>query len=117
MLFRSWRLDTFIKPNKERSIKIIENGGWHFSQIMSPKQIQLKLLNDEHHDEYELNKLKYTKIKDMIKKKYVIYDHNADQKDLKKKWSSKIFLTKINTNKLPDYIKKNLKKYRNLISN
>ena len=112
-----WRLDTFIKPNKERSIKIIENGGWHFSQIMSPKQIQLKLLNDEHHDEYELNKLKYAEIKDMVKKKYIVYDHNADQKDLKKKWSSKIFLTKINTNKLPDYIKKNLKKYRNLISN
>ena len=111
-----WRFDTFIKHNKERSVKIIENGGWHFSQIMNPKQIQVKFLNDEHHDEYELNKLRYAKIKDMIKKKYIIYDHNADQKDLKKKWNSKIFLTKINTNKLPIYIKKNLKKYRSLIS-
>ena len=52
----------------------------------------------------------------MIKKKYIIYDHNADQKDLKKKWNNKIFLTKINTNKLPIYIRKNLKKYRSLIS-
>jgi beta-1,4-mannosyl-glycoprotein beta-1,4-N-acetylglucosaminyltransferase len=112
-----WRVDTFIKPNKERSVKIIENGGWHFSQLMNPKQIQVKFLNDEHHDEYELNKLRYAKIKDMIKKKYIIYDHNADQKDLKKKWNSKIFLTKINTNKLPIYIKKNLKKYRSIISN
>jgi beta-1,4-mannosyl-glycoprotein beta-1,4-N-acetylglucosaminyltransferase len=111
-----WRVDTFIKANKERSVKIIENGGWHFSQIMNPKQIQVKFLNDEHHDEYELNKLRYAKIKDMIKKKYIIYDHNADQKDIKKKWNSKIFLTKINTNKLPVYIKKNLKKYRSLIS-
>lgn len=112
-----WRFDTLIKPNKERSVKIIENGGWHFSQIMNPKQIQVKFLNDEHHDEYELNKIKYKKIKDMIKKKYIIYDHNVDQKDVKKKWNSKIFLTKININKLPIYIKKNLKKYRNIISN
>ena len=52
---------------------------------MSPKQLQTKFLNDEHHDEYELNKLKYAKIKDMIKKKYIIYDHYADQKNLKKK--------------------------------
>ena len=111
-----WRLDTLIKPNKERSVKIIKNGGWHFSQIMNPKQIQIKFLNDEHHDEYELNKLKYKKIKDMIKKKYIIYDHHADQKNLKKKWSNKIFLNSINTNQLPFYVKKNLKKYRSLIS-
>jgi len=112
-----WRFDTFIKPNKERSVQIIERGGWHFSQIMNPKQIQTKFLNDEHHDEYELNKLKYEKIKDMIKNKYIIYDHSADQKDLKKKWNNKVFLTRININQLPIYIKRNLKKYRNLISN
>ena len=82
---------------------------------MSPKQLQTKFLNDEHHDEYELNKLKYEKIKDMIKKKYIIYDHYADQKNLKKKWNSKIFLTKTNINDLPFYIKNNLKKYKNFI--
>ncbi len=114
--YQWWRFDTLIKSNKERSLKIIENGGWHFSQIMSPKKIQIKFLNDEHHDEYELNKLKYKKIKEMIKKKYIIYDHNADQKNLKKKWNSKVFLTKISTNNLPEYIKKNLKKYKSLIS-
>ena len=110
-----WRFDIILKPNKHRSIKIINNGGWHFSQIMSPKQIQTKFLNDEHHDEYELNKLKYAKIKDMIKKRYIIYDHYADQKNLKKKWNSKIFLTKININNLPFYIKNNLKKYKSFI--
>ena len=112
-----WRLDTLIKPNKERSVKIVQKGGWHFSQIMNPKQIQIKFLNDEHHDEYELNKLKYAKIKDMVKNKYIIYDHNADQKNLKKKWNNKIFLNKINISQLPIYIKKNLKKYRSLIAN
>jgi beta-1,4-mannosyl-glycoprotein beta-1,4-N-acetylglucosaminyltransferase len=112
-----WRIDTLVKPNKEKSVKIIKNGGWHFSQIMNAKQIQIKFLNDEHHDEYEVNKLKYKKIKDMIRKKYIIYDHHADQKNLKKKWNNKIFLTKVSTNQLPIYIKKNLKKYRSLIDN
>ena len=110
-----WRFDIIFKPNKHRSVKIINNGGWHFSQIMSPKQLQTKFLNDEHHDEYELNKLKYAKIKDMIKKKYIIYDHYADQENLKKKWNNKIFLSKVNINNLPIYIKNNLRKYKSFI--
>jgi beta-1,4-mannosyl-glycoprotein beta-1,4-N-acetylglucosaminyltransferase len=112
----SWyRLDTFFKNNKVRNIKIIKNGGWHFSQLMNPKQIQYKFLNDEHHDEYELNKMKYKKIKEMVKNKYIIYDHFADQKELKKKWNNKVFLSTTSTNKLPEYIRKNIKKYNNWI--
>jgi beta-1,4-mannosyl-glycoprotein beta-1,4-N-acetylglucosaminyltransferase len=114
--YKWWRFDTLIKSNKQRSIKIVDNGGWHFSQIMSPKQIEIKFLNDEHHDEYELNKLKYKEIKKMVNEKYIRYDHFADQKNLKKKWNNKVFLTKISVNKLPVYIKKNIKKYKSLIS-
>ena len=83
---------------------------------MNPKQIQYKFLNDEHHDEYELNPIQYNKIEEMVKKKYIIYDHSADQKELKKKWNNKIFLTQVALNKLPNFIRKNLKKYKNLIS-
>ena len=61
-----WRFDTLIRKNKETSVKIINNGGWHFSQIMNSKQIQTKFLNDEHHDEYELNKLSDKKIKQIV---------------------------------------------------
>lgn len=111
-----YRIDTYFKDNKERNIKIVENGGWHFSQLMKPKQIQYKFLNDEHHDEYELNPIKYNQIEEMVKKKYIIYDHSADQKELKKKWNNKIFLTQVALNKLPNFIRKNLKKYKNLIS-
>ena len=111
-----WRLDTYLKNNKERNVKIINRGGWHFSQLMNPKQIQYKFLNDEHHDEYELNPVKYKKIEDMVKKKYIIYNHHEDKKELKKKWNNKIFLTQVGINKLPYYIKKNKKKYNNWIS-
>jgi beta-1,4-mannosyl-glycoprotein beta-1,4-N-acetylglucosaminyltransferase len=114
--YRFWRIDSYFKNNKERSVRIVKNGGWHFSQLMKPKQIQYKFLNDEHHDEYELNQVKYKKIEDMVKKKYIIYNHNADKKDLKKKWNNKIFLTQVSMNKLPNYIKKNKKKYTNWIS-
>ena len=112
----SWyRIDTFFKNNKERNIKIIKNGGWHFSQLMKPKQIQFKFLNDEHHDEYELNQIQYKQIKEMVKKKYIIYDQSADKKELKKKFNNKIFLTQVTLSKLPNYIKKNFKKYKNWI--
>jgi beta-1,4-mannosyl-glycoprotein beta-1,4-N-acetylglucosaminyltransferase len=111
-----WRLDTYFKNNKETSVKIINTGGWHFSQLMNPKQIQYKFLNDEHHDEYELNQIKYKKIEDMIKKKYITYNHYVDKKQIKKKWNNKIYLEKIDLNRLPFYIKNNLKKYNNWIS-
>ena len=112
----SWyRFDTLLTNNKEKNIKIINNGGWHFSQLMKPRQIQYKFLNDEHHDEYELNKVKYKKIKEMVRNKYIIYNHFADQKKLKEKWNNKVFLSKTKINKLPEYIKKNFKKYKNWI--
>jgi beta-1,4-mannosyl-glycoprotein beta-1,4-N-acetylglucosaminyltransferase len=111
-----WRFDTLIRKNKERSVKIINNGGWHFSQIMNSKQIQNKFLNDEHHDEYELNKLTDKKIKDMLKNKYIIYNHLADKKDLNKKWNNKIKLTLTNLNFLPTYIRNNFRKYKTLIA-
>jgi beta-1,4-mannosyl-glycoprotein beta-1,4-N-acetylglucosaminyltransferase len=114
--YQWWRLDTIFNSYKKRSVKIIENGGWHFSQIMSPKQIQEKFLNDEHHDEYELNKLKFKKIKEMIEKKYIIYNHYVDKKNLKEKWNNRIYLTKVSIYNLPIYIQNNLKKFRNLLS-
>ena len=114
--YQWWRLDTIFNSVKKRSVKIIENGGWHFSQIMSPKQIQEKFLNDEHHDEYELNKLKFKKIKEMIEKKYIIYNHYVDKKNLKEKWNNRIYLTKVSIDDLPIYIQNNLKKFKNLLS-
>ena len=83
---------------------------------MNSKQIQTKFLNDEHHDEYELNKLSDKKIKDMLRNKYIIYNHLADKKELNQKWNNKIKLTLVNLNILPAYIKNNVKKYKKLIA-
>ena len=37
-----YRLDTFFSKNKYISIKIIDNGGWHFSNIKSAEEIEHK---------------------------------------------------------------------------
>jgi hypothetical protein len=54
-------------------------------------------------------------IEEMVKNAYIPYDHSADKTDLKKKWSrqNRIYLTKINDNKLPNYLINNKNKYLN----
>ena len=38
---------------KYRNVKIIEDGGWHFSNLKSPEDIEDKMLNFGHHNEIE----------------------------------------------------------------
>jgi beta-1,4-mannosyl-glycoprotein beta-1,4-N-acetylglucosaminyltransferase len=64
--YKPWRLDTFFHKDKYINLNIIENGGWHFSQLKSPEDIFKKLLNDEHHDEFEMSGINLKKIKDMV---------------------------------------------------
>ena len=111
--YRWWRFDTFFKKNKYINLKIINNGGWHFSQIKNPKEIYIKSKNDEHHDEFDLAGTKESDIINMVNNRYIIYDHNTDQKDSKKKWSedNRFYLTEINNNKLPKYLIDNKNKY------
>ena len=108
-----WRVDTLFKKNKFINIEIIDNGGWHFSEIKSPEEIYEKHRNDEHHDEFELTKIGLEDIKKMIKHRYIHYDHNADKKDFDSKWGKniKVQLSKINNEELPKYLIKNKKKY------
>ncbi len=110
-----WRLDTLFKKDKFINLKIVDNGGWHFTELKSPKEIFIKHKNDEHHDEFDLTSISEQDIEDMVKNAYIPYDHTADKTDLKKKWSrqNRIYLTKINDNKLPNYLINNKNKYLN----
>ena len=78
-----YRLDTYISKNKYTDVNIIENGGWHFSQLKKSKDIEIKLLNQEHHDEYKLAKDKLPKVADLIRRKSIIYDYQAKSTDYK----------------------------------
>ena len=103
------------KKNKFINLKIINNGGWHFSEIKSPEEIYEKHKNDEHHDEFELTNIKLNDIKEMISNRYIHYNHNADKKDFNLKWSKniKVNLSRIDDLLLPKYLTKNKNKYSN----
>ena len=88
----------------------IKNGGWHFTCIRTPEDLEKKLLNFAHHYEFEQSGLNSNDLKKLIKEKRVMYDHNVDQKGYK--WSGKSILKKINLNYLPNYIKDNAERFK-----
>jgi len=74
-----WRLDIIFSKRKYNDIFYVHNGGWHFTNIKSPEDIEKKLLNYTHHDEFKKSKLKLEDLRKKIKEKKIIYDHSVDQ--------------------------------------
>ncbi len=108
-----WRLDTFFSKSKYRSIKFIDDGGWHFSYLKTPEEIEKKLKSYLHHREYELNPIGVKKIKKLIKQKETIYNLKIDQRLNQFGGGNK--LSKVNINILPKYISENKDKLENWI--
>ena len=108
-----WRIDTLFRTDKFINLKIIDDGGWHFTEVKSAEEILVKHKNDEHHDEFDLTGINENDILDMIKNHYIPYDHSIDQRDFEKKWNknNRIKLEKVNDLKLPNYLLKNKNKY------
>jgi len=108
-----WRLDVYFSENKYTKVKIIENGGWHFSYIKSPEDIEKKLKSYLHHREYDLNPLGIEKIKKMINEKKTIYNLKVDMRT--NKFDGGNELKKIDLNLLPSYISNNKNKFSDWI--
>ena len=108
--YPKWRFDLFFSKKKYTDLFFIENGGWHFTYLKSPEDLEKKLLNFAHHYEFEKSGLKINDIKRFIAEKRIVYDHGIDQRGYK--WSGRAILKKINTNLLPAYISSNLDKYK-----
>ena len=104
-----WRLDILFSKKKYSNLLYINNGGWHFTCIRTPEDLEKKLLNFAHHHEFEKSGLKTNDLKKLIREKRVMYDHNVDQRGYK--WSGKSILEKINLNLLPVYIQNNIEKF------
>jgi len=100
-----FRVDTFFSKNKYISIKIINNGGWHFSNIKTPKEIEHKLRSYLHHREFDEKPLSVDEIDKIIKNKQAIYDLKVDKTVNKIGNGSK--LEKLEINRLPNYIQIN----------
>ena len=106
-----WRLDILFSKKKYNDVFIVNDGGWHFTNIKSPEDIEKKLLNYTHHYEFEQSGLKLEDLKKIIKENKILYDHGQDQTGYK--WGSKRTLSKVTLSKMPDYIRENYKKYGN----
>ena len=104
-----WRIDTYFSDHKYSKIKIVENGGWHFSYIKSPEDIEKKLKSYLHHREYELNPLGIKEIKKRINEKKTVYNLKVDTK--KNKFNDGNSLKKIDIEMLPSYIRNNKEKF------
>ncbi len=104
-----FRIDTFFSKTKYTSIKVINDGGWHFSNIKTPKEIEFKLRSYLHHREFDLNPLSVTQIDEIIRNKQAIYDLKVD-KTVNKIGNGSI-LENFDLNKLPEYIVTNKNKF------
>jgi len=104
-----YRLDTFFSNHKYTNVKIIENGGWHFSQVKTPKDIEIKLLNGEQYAEFKQSGKNLNYIVDLVKRKKIDYDHMAKSKDYK--YSNEFELKAVPIDNMPSFLQKNFEKY------
>ena len=111
--YAPWRIDTFFSDRKYNNILFVENGGWHFSYLKKPREIEKKLKSYLHHIDYDMNPVGEKGIQEMINNKKTIYNIKADQKENKFDGSNK--LNKININLLPSYILENKDKLKDWI--
>ena len=108
-----YRLDTIFSDNKYSDIKFVSDGGWHFTNIKTAEQIRYKLKSYLHHREFEVKPIPLDEINRLITDKKAIYDLKLDKRDQKIGSGNK--LEKYDIDKLPNYIRENLNKYKDWI--
>ena len=99
-----WRLDTLFSNTKYMDLEIINDGGWHFTNLMTAEKLYEKLTNFGHHDEFELSGMTIDKIKKKINDKEVFFNQFVDKEKYKERWNFNYKLKKIDDKKLPDYL-------------
>ena len=100
-----YRIDTIFSKNKYKSVKYINTGGWHFTNIKTAKEIEHKLRSYLHHREFDVQPLSVEEIDKIIKNKQAIYDLKVDKKVTK--IGNGNALEKFEISKLPNYIQAN----------
>ena len=100
-----YRIDTIFSKSRYKDVKCINTGGWHFTNIKTPKEIEHKLRSYLHHREFDVNPLTVNQIDKIIKEKKAIYNLNVDKSS--NKFENGNMLEKFEFEKLPIYIKKN----------
>tara|TARA_Y100000741_G_C18207055_1_gene540085 strand:+ start:197 stop:1093 length:897 start_codon:yes stop_codon:yes gene_type:complete len=108
--YNLFRFDILFSKNKYNNLYIVEDGGWHFSNLKTARQLEQKYLNDENHVDYEERKIDVSTISDLINRKIINYDHFA-KKDSKKKQFNEFKLNTTTLEGMPKYLRDNYKSY------
>ena len=61
----------------------MKNGGWHFTNIRKPEDLEKKLLGFLHHVDYENSGLKLKDLKNLMNDKRIMYNHSLDKRENK----------------------------------
>ncbi len=109
--FGFWRLDTFFSETKYINKIFIKNGGWHFSNLKNPVDIENKLKSYLHHRDFDVENIDLKEISKLMRNNETIYDMFADKKE-KKFSENKRKLNLYPKNKLPQYILGNESKFK-----
>ena len=107
-----WRLDVYFSNLKSANVEIINDGGWHFTNLKSPKELFEKMKNFGHHDEFDISGITLEDIEKNMREKKVFYNHFAD-KGSQDKWEYEYELKKESLDILPNYLQINKEKYNN----
>tara|TARA_B100001248_G_scaffold260300_1_gene248138 strand:- start:3971 stop:4867 length:897 start_codon:yes stop_codon:yes gene_type:complete len=108
--YNFFRLDTFFSKTKYMDVKIINDGGWHFSQLKKIDDIYAKLTNSEDHQEFKEAGKKISDIEDLVKRKVILYDHKAKSSDFK--FGQEFKLETISLENMPKYIQDNKEQFK-----
>ena len=107
------RFDTFFSKTKYMNIKIIDNGGWHFTNLKNAEEIEYKLKSYLHHREFDVNPISSDEIKKIMNDKIAIYDLSLDKRTKKIGHGKK--LQKYSLEKLPKFLQNNIVNYQEWI--
>jgi beta-1,4-mannosyl-glycoprotein beta-1,4-N-acetylglucosaminyltransferase len=108
-----FRLDILFSIKKYNSVFFVKDGGWHFTNLKTPKEIYYKFSNYLHHREFEHSNLSIKDINHMVKKNISIYNHEVEKS--RSKFDGKIKLSKLSKKNLPNFLLKNLSLYKKWI--
>ena len=108
-----FRFDVLFSETKFIDIKIIENGGWHFTNLKNAEEIEHKLRSYLHHREFDVNPISVDKIDNIIRDKIAIYDLTLDKRTQKIGHGRK--LENYPLDRLPKFLQDNLNNYQEWI--
>ena len=106
-----WRLDTLFSNSKQTNLKIVDDGGWHFTNLKTAEEIYTKLSNFGHHNEFDASGVTAKDIQKCINNRVVNYNHQADKSE-GNKYNANYKLQLVGDEILPNYLTNNKDKYK-----